>query len=381
MIRPFSRRCLAVAAVICLGSLSLVLLGAGDAGAGEEFSRGDANVDGKMSLSDSLMIRRWLFNGDRPPVCLDAADANDDGQVDLSDQIRIILALFFDGPSLPAPYLEVGPDPTEDELLCASYDIVEPEEDQGLVRLGDVVGVPGQEVEVPVFVTSPEDVEAFQLVVSYNPDLFTPRSREQGLSFEGTFYEEVDLGLSFQGVFPFEDQGVFLVGFVPSLLWIGLELPAGEETLAFKIVGTIPQGAPESVDSLMPLNNGFGPAGMRNELTHRGEARFVSTIPNVEKGRLEIVGDQTVFIRGDSNGDSVIDLSDARHTLGYLFLGTEAPVCLDAADSDDDGNLNITDPVRTLVFLFRGGPFLPAPYPNAGIDPTPDTMECASTAN
>ncbi|HZN60265.1 MAG TPA: hypothetical protein VFD71_19490, partial [Planctomycetota bacterium] len=65
----------------------------------------------------------------------------------------------------------------------------------------------------------------------------------------------------------------------------------------------------------------------------------------------------------------------------YLFLGGTVPVCPDAVDADDNGRLEITDPIRILGYLFLGGTQPPAPGPNAcGPDPTPDALgACASS--
>jgi hypothetical protein len=85
-------------------------------------------------------------------------------------------------------------------------------------------------------------------------------------------------------------------------------------------------------------------------------------------------GDEHWFVRGDSNDDARLELTDAVHALNFLFLGGEGPPCPDAADSDDDGGINISDAIHTLGFLFLGGPSPPAPYPVSGPDPTPDTL-------
>jgi hypothetical protein len=85
------------------------------------------------------------------------------------------------------------------------------------------------------------------------------------------------------------------------------------------------------------------------------------------------------FIRGDSNSDDRIELSDPVRLLGYLFLGTAAPPCLDAADANDSGALDITDAVFVLEHLFLGGPAPPAPYPDPGFDITPDDLRCGRT--
>ena len=87
-------------------------------------------------------------------------------------------------------------------------------------------------------------------------------------------------------------------------------------------------------------------------------------------------GTEARFLRGDSNGDRKIQLSDAVHVLGYLFLGTGAPACLDAADGNDDGRLELTDAIYVLSYLFLGGLPPPAPFPNAGTDPTADDLGC-----
>ena len=50
--------------------------------------------------------------------------------------------------------------------------------------------------------------------------------------------------------------------------------------------------------------------------------------------------------------------------------------CEDALDTDDDGTLAITDSIRLLDHLFRGGAALPAPYPGEGVDPTEDSLGC-----
>jgi len=79
------------------------------------------------------------------------------------------------------------------------------------------------------------------------------------------------------------------------------------------------------------------------------------------------------FRRGDSNASGDLNITDGVFVLNYLFLGGPEPPCQDAADSDDNGQLNITDGVRILNYLFLGGPAPPAPGPDTcGSDPTPD---------
>jgi hypothetical protein len=68
---------------------------------------------------------------------------------------------------------------------------------------------------------------------------------------------------------------------------------------------------------------------------------------------------------------------DAIGSLNFLFTGGNPPTCSDAADTNDDGRVDISDPVSTLSFLFSGG--APPPSPGAGAcgsDPTDDGIAC-----
>ncbi|MCZ6794461.1 MAG: FG-GAP-like repeat-containing protein [Planctomycetota bacterium] len=81
------------------------------------------------------------------------------------------------------------------------------------------------------------------------------------------------------------------------------------------------------------------------------------------------------FIRGDSNGDGGVDISDMVFTLLELFAGGSASTCPDAADTNDDGDLNVTDPIFGLHYLFLDGD-LPRPGANfcSGDDDTSDDL-------
>ncbi len=87
-------------------------------------------------------------------------------------------------------------------------------------------------------------------------------------------------------------------------------------------------------------------------------------------------GSHSMFLRGDSNRDNRVDISDAARVLGQLFLGSPATTCEDAADANDDGVINLTDAVVILDHLFRGGQSLPLPAGELGQDPTSDGLLC-----
>ena len=83
------------------------------------------------------------------------------------------------------------------------------------------------------------------------------------------------------------------------------------------------------------------------------------------------------FVRGDVNADSSLNIVDPVLILNHLF-GRKIPPCLDAADSDDNGALEITDAVYLLNSLFLGGPAPAQPFPSCGLDSTTDELTCAS---
>jgi len=83
------------------------------------------------------------------------------------------------------------------------------------------------------------------------------------------------------------------------------------------------------------------------------------------------------FVRGDANDDGVVNLSDPIRILSMLFQGGGNLYCEDSADANDDGEINLTDPILILRTLFDGNVGgISAPYPYRGFDPTSDEMHC-----
>jgi Ca2+-binding EF-hand superfamily protein len=82
------------------------------------------------------------------------------------------------------------------------------------------------------------------------------------------------------------------------------------------------------------------------------------------------------FIRGDTDGNAAVDVSDAVGMLRFLFQGASAPACLDAVDANDDGSLDLADATTLLGVLFLGASRLAEPYPSTGFDGTADDFTC-----
>jgi hypothetical protein len=98
-------------------------------------------------------------------------------------------------------------------------------------------------------------------------------------------------------------------------------------------------------------------------VNYAGEAGTV-TVPDPE------------FRRGDCGGEGERNIADATLLLGWLFLDGEPGGCADACDSNDDGSLDVSDPVHMLIRLFVDGVPLPEPL-DCGADPTEDGLACS----
>jgi hypothetical protein len=99
------------------------------------------------------------------------------------------------------------------------------------------------------------------------------------------------------------------------------------------------------------------------------------------------------FVRGDVDASGDINITDGIFLLNYLFSGGTTPACLDAADVNDSGGgaPDITDAIAVFNWLFLGGPAPSPPSPttspyisrDCGLDPPDgptDTLDCAAFA-
>jgi hypothetical protein len=226
---------------------------------------------------------------------------------------------------------------------------------------------PGQAgVEIPILLDNDQALYGFSLSVVTEAGRLTI----VGLSLEGT--ASAGAGWSYGQVFdggtriawgvvmdvesPFDLERVIPVG--QGLVLATLQVDVGTQT------GTTPIRFQNVVDPLGP--------GSKNVLA-ADQGRSVAFTALEGTITVENVGG---FVRGNSNGDAMVDISDAVYHLNYLFLGGPEPPCFDASDLDDNGALQITDAIYLLAFLFQGGPDPPAPYPTLGPDPTTDALDC-----
>jgi hypothetical protein len=92
---------------------------------------------------------------------------------------------------------------------------------------------------------------------------------------------------------------------------------------------------------------------------------------------------QCEFIRGDITGEGTVDLNDGVRIIAYLFNFPEenTPSCYDVVDVNDNGIVEVSDYTYLATWFMDGGPAPKAPFPNPGVDPTPDTVTIPSAAD
>jgi hypothetical protein len=83
----------------------------------------------------------------------------------------------------------------------------------------------------------------------------------------------------------------------------------------------------------------------------------------------------TPFVRGDVNADGAIDLGDPIRLIFALYGGGSID-CLQSADTDDGGGLDLTDAIVLLNYLFLSGSPPPAPFPECGAVDAGGGLDC-----
>lgn len=230
----------------------------------------------------------------------------------------------------------------------------------------DASGPPGGSVFASVTADHELDLSGYSAAVDYDASLVETLS----VTLDGTAFDGADFFVPAIDNTTGPDGGWWTVGVVLSLAGSGQVVPASPSSVLaiveYQIDAALPLGLTTDVTPVSGV--GFPPTD--NLLV---DPSGVALQPLLIAGELTAAG--VSFIRGDRNGDGAIDIADAVGILGFLFSG-ETASCLDALDSNDDGGVNIADAVYLLDFLFTGGSPPPAPHPNAGADPTADTLDC-----
>lgn len=86
------------------------------------------------------------------------------------------------------------------------------------------------------------------------------------------------------------------------------------------------------------------------------------------------------FTRADVDKSGGVNTTDVSLIMSCVVYGTCPAGNDDVYDSNDDGSLDVSDPVYAANYAYSGGPAPPPPFVTAGADPTPDSIEPACDA-
>ena len=234
------------------------------------------------------------------------------------------------------------------------------------IRHGLAQGTPGSTVLVPVTAEHESALTGFSLAIDFEPSLIE-------------IVEVTDICTDIDGADFFQPSydnspgaggGWWTLGVVLSFS-SGTTLAPSTNSLLALATYEINAALPLGIDIALTPVSGIGAPSTENLLVG---LQGLVLVPVLEPGQVTTSG--VLFVRGDTNGDSSLNIADAISVLGYLFSSDPA-TCLDAYDGNDDGSVNIADAISLLDFIFSQGSPPPAPFPSPGIDPTADPLDCA----
>lgn len=240
---------------------------------------------------------------------------------------------------------------------------------QNFLIFPDTHAAPGDLLHaVPIVGINVDNVMGFQVVATYEHAYFHGRQ----LTITDTITAVV--GAEYVQTIINNDEGYFILGVLLDLIppYHGQTIPASQLALPFaRFLGDVLPAA-EAVDTIdLSFQDGLGTPPVENIFVIANR----SVAPQKIDGQI-LIDNRPVFVRGDANMDRRVDKSDAIVLALYVFNMWSNPVCLAALDVDDDTRINLADAIYLLSYLFVAGSPIPAPFPLAGIDPTPPYLPC-----
>src|SRR5262249_51916364 len=149
------------------------------------------------------------------------------------------------------------------------------------------MGMPGEIAKLPIHLTASVPVDAIQIVLSYDPGVLEPILDVDGISFESTYMERFELPFGILSAQP--EYHVLVAAIAGNLVLPGSTVEPGDDILVAWInVRVKPDAVPGEISLELtngPDDQGVGPYRLRNEITYKGAARFVSSVPMIVGGR------------------------------------------------------------------------------------------------
>jgi hypothetical protein len=144
-----------------------------------------------------------------------------------------------------------------------------------------------------------------------------------------------------------------LIGVVSNKSAIGARVSAYSSSLSQ--IREISGGSGYMSQNSLTAEFGLGSLTLVDSLIIRWPSGTVQKLTSLPVDTLLTIT-ESAFIRGDANGDGLINLGDAIYILNYLFKAGPAPDPLEAGNANCDGAVDLGDAIYILNYLFKGGP-------------------------
>ncbi|MEC9476232.1 MAG: hypothetical protein VX764_04260 [Planctomycetota bacterium] len=261
----------------------------------------------------------------------------------------------------------VTPDLESGSLSVISQNVLHAQSTSGIAAAGEI----NHEISLRGYNT--DDLQGFSSAMSFDPTVLS------------CSYASVDdtitsvAGAEFVEEIINNDEGFVVLGVLMDILppYAGQVIPAtGIEMEFARFYFDVSSELTSSSDTQIRFEQDLGVPPISNVFVIGNQSvpplTIDLTIPIQAEG---------VFLRGDADSNLRLDLADAIINLVYMSNACPTcpiPTCPKALDVNDDGRIDIGDGILLLNFLYLDGPEPPPPYPEAGIDPTPDSLECVT---
>ena len=226
---------------------------------------------------------------------------------------------------------------------------------------------PGQrDVWFPFLASHREPVYALTIMATYDPNLLLFKE----LTTAGTVLASLN-----PDFIHIRDGGIFIEAAVIIEIHEPIDnvhIAPGQSQTVWNAIFDVAEDAPVGAVTQLDLVNNRALSDVFNMFTIDGHSEFPlltsSTVSIVEQG------ESGLFLRGDTDGNTTLDITDAVRILNYLFLGGSPPICEDASDVFDSGTVDISAAIALLNYLFLGGATPAVPFPAPGLDPSDDAL-------
>ena len=153
--------------------------------------------------------------------------------------------------------------------------------------------------------------------------------------------------------------------------------PAKNQTIG-KAKYSVKAGEDEDLPTTISFQDGLRGSGqpVQNIITVNGSSVTPTNLINLEVKCGIGPPPSGKFVRGNANDDGKVNIADPIWIINELVRQGPKTKCQDAADANDDGLVDLSDAMYLITWRFLAGPPPKAPFPACGADVGADTLNC-----